>query len=105
MPNKREWPSVVDVGTLRENAHIPDSEVAETLVLTEAEIEHMEKVAAAYQVIADHHPDEHERRLAHFRSGAIRVHIDDRTKFVAFLRSLQRARRAHGTAKDKAPAR
>lgn len=82
---------------LRQTAEITDVEVRRDIADTQAEIEGYERRLVGLEEQAAHGADLAERKLAWFRSGAVRHEIEQRREFVDYLERLLVARQEkHG---------
>lgn len=88
----KEYPTDITDAILAKNAHVSDAEIAMDIRDTEREIFDYERTLAAELELARSHPSPMERRLADFKAGARSHQIEERQRFVAFLRRLQEAR-------------
>jgi hypothetical protein len=86
------YPEVITPHVLEINAHITDEEIATDIADTEREIDGYRRTLVAEQEVARNHPSPIERKMADFRSSARPGQIEERERFVAFLRRLQAAR-------------
>ncbi len=73
---------------IKQNAHIPTSEIEQDIADTEAEIIQMTREAAGYDLIGD--------RMSRFRADARRSGIRERKEFIDNLRQILEARKGLG---------
>jgi hypothetical protein len=91
----KEYPAEITPELLKKYEHITDREVARDIAETEAEVIGLQRTMKAEEELAEAHPNPLERRMADFRAGGRPYQIEQRERFIAFLRRLQEARRAH----------
>jgi hypothetical protein len=84
----KEWPTVMTDEAREKNKDIPDENIIRDIRDTLEEIRRIRAVQRAEDIIATEHLDEQERRLAQFRADARPYQIDERQKFVNFLKLL-----------------
>lgn len=89
----KEFPTVITPEILRAQSHVDDAQIAKDIADTEEEITRYTRLQAAEEETARVHPAESERRIAQFKAEARPGMIEDRRKFVTFLKALQEARR------------
>lgn len=89
----KKYPEIITDEMLVKQAHIPDADVERDIADTEAEIANYERLQKAEAEVARTHPNEGERRMAHFRARARPSQIAERQAFVDFLRRLLAARK------------
>jgi hypothetical protein len=84
----KEWPTVMTDGAREKNKDVTDESIITDIRDTLEEIRRIRAVQRAEDIIATEHLDQNERRLAQFRADARPHQIDERQKFVNFLKLL-----------------
>lgn len=84
----REYPSAINEEERTRQKHVSDESIITDIRDTLEEIRRIRAVQRAEDIIATEHLDQNERRLAQFRADARPHQVDERQKFVNFLKLL-----------------
>lgn len=87
----KQYPEVID---LTKYETISDGTIAKDIADTEAEVAGLRRTMAAEEEIARSHLNPNERTLADYRATGRPYQIEERERFIAFLRRIQDARSA-----------
>lgn len=93
----KEWPTEMTDAARGKNKHLSNAEMLKDISETITEISMLRKCQDAYNVLANCHLEQHERRMYKVRESVSQSNIEERQAFVRFLQMLLLDRGVHVT--------